>query len=197
MRKLIAASMVSLDGYIAGPGGALFDRDGYPYLPMEGPVFSAYNLGVLREAGTLLLGRVTYEMFRAHWPHSLEDPDATQRELAAINDSIHRIVVSDTLAHQPDDDWTDTEIVRIADARGRIAELKRGDGGPIVMFGSHVLWNDLLAAGLLDELHLLVGAVLLGEGVPAFEAAGRASLRLAETRRFEGSSTVLLRYEAG
>jgi dihydrofolate reductase len=65
------------------------------------------------------------------------------------------------------------------------------------VFGSHVLWNDLLALGLIDELHLLMGPVVLGSGVRAFEPGHAASLRLTGERRLSGSDTVLLQYSCG
>ena len=63
------------------------------------------------------------------------------------------------------------------------------------MFGSHTLWNDLLAAGLVDEVHLMVGAVVLGDGTPAF-AARRRLPSAARPAPGEGSSNILLRYAA-
>jgi dihydrofolate reductase len=63
-----------------------------------------------------------------------------------------------------------------------------------LIFGSHVLWNDLLAAGLVDELHLMIGAGVVGEGVRAFETRPQGSLRLLDTRAFDGSSLILARY---
>ena len=67
-------------------------------------------------------------------------------------------------------------------------------GREILIFGSHVLWNDLLAHGLVDELHFMIGAGVIGEGVPAFEARPPNSLRLLDTRTFAGSSLLLARY---
>ena len=92
--------------------------------------------------------------------------------------------------------WRETtRIVRRAEAHERIAELKEGDDGEILMFGSRTLWNDLLDAGLVDEVHLMVGSVVLGDGVPAFAAKPDSSLRLlAAPRTWEDSDNVLLRY---
>ena len=61
MRKLIVTNIVSLDGYVDGPGGNVMA------LPMD-HAFDAYNAERLRAAGTLLLGRRTYDMFRGFWP---------------------------------------------------------------------------------------------------------------------------------
>ena len=63
------------------------------------------------------------------------------------------------------------------------------------MFGSHVLWNDLLKAGLVDELHLMIGSAFLGEGVPVFDGP-RIGLRLLDARVLDGSQLLLARYAA-
>jgi dihydrofolate reductase len=65
------------------------------------------------------------------------------------------------------------------------------------VLGSHTLWNDLLVAGLVDELHLMVGPALLGGGTPVFEASSRVPLRRLDARTLESSELVLVRYAAG
>jgi dihydrofolate reductase len=60
-----------------------------------------------------------------------------------------------------------------------------------------VLWNDLLAHGLVDELHLMIGPVVLGAGTPAFEGEPPVSLRLIDVRQLDGSQNLLVRYEVG
>jgi len=76
-----------------------------------------------------------------------------------------------------------------------IAELKRQTGKDILMFGSHILWNDLLAHDLVDELHLMIGPVILGAGTPLFEGQSAVSLRLIDMRKWDDSENVLIRYE--
>jgi dihydrofolate reductase len=61
--------------------------------------------------------------------------------------------------------------------------------------GSRTLWNDLLAHDLIDEIHLMIGNLLLGEGVPVFVGKPDVALRLIDIRRWEDSNNVLLRYE--
>jgi dihydrofolate reductase len=190
MRKLVVTMIVSANGCSAGEG------DNVMALPMD-PAFDSYNLERLQAAGTLLLGRTTYDGFRSYWPTVEHSPqqDDTNKAISRRNNEIQKVVVSDTLTDDETDPWTDTTtIVRRADAHDHLAALKAGDGGDIVMFGSRTLWNDLFRAGLVDEVHLMVGQVVLAGGVPAFEEGSAADLALLDVRRFDDSQNVLLRY---
>jgi dihydrofolate reductase len=88
----------------------------------------------------------------------------------------------------------DAEVVARQQAHARIAQIKASTRRDVLVFGSHVLWNDLLAHGLVDELHLLMGPVVLGGGVRAFEQGLATPLRLTIERRLSASDTVLLQY---
>ncbi len=114
----------------------------------------------------------------------------SQRELSQAGKSVKGIVVSDTL----NGNWQDVRIIRRRDAYQQIAELKRQEGNDILITGSRTLWNDLLAHDLVDEIHLLIGNLILGQGVPVFVGQTPASLRLIDTRRWEDSDNILLRY---
>jgi dihydrofolate reductase len=117
------------------------------------------------------------------------------RETGERNNVIQKVVVSDSLSADDTEPWTETTtMVRRADAHRAVAELKDRPGGDILMFGSRTLWNDLLAAGLVDELHLMVGATVLGDGTPAFGTGPVPPLRLVDTRRRDGSDNLLVRY---
>ncbi len=192
MRKLVVTILTSLDGYAAGPGGDVMA------LPLDAS-FSAYNLERLRTADTLLLGRSTFEGFRSYWPPVADDPaqDETEREISRRNTAARKVVVSDSLAPDQLGGWGEVELVRRADAHDAVRRLKSEDGADILMFGSIPVWNDLLAAGLVDELHLMVGNGVLGAGVPAFTAPVADRLPLREMRRLEGSDNVLLVYAVG
>ena len=167
-------------------------------MPMD-HAFDSHNVERLRAAEILLLGRNTYEGFKAYWPSIAgdEESDAVNREISRRNDAIEKVVVSDTLTPEQTDPWrATTRIVRRAEAHERIAELKDGDGGEILVFGSGTLWNGLLAAGLVDELHLMVGPVVLGDGTPAFTTPPATRLSLIDTLTFDGSDNVVIRYAA-
>ena len=190
-RKLIVCNIISVDGFYSGP------NDNVMAMPFD-TTFSDYNAERLRAADTLLLGRKSFEGFRSYWPPIADDPDQppVEREISRLDNAIDKVVVTDSLTDADLDPWTDsTRIVRRADAHDAIAELKRGDGREILMFGSHVLWNDLLKAGLVDELHLMIGSAFLGDGVPVF-IGPRTGLELLDTHRLSDSQLILARYAA-
>jgi dihydrofolate reductase len=190
MRKLIVSNIMSLDGYYEGPGRNVM------VLPMD-EAFDAYNAERLRAAGTLLAGRNTFDGFKSFWPSVADDPDARPvlREISRRNNEIDKVVVSDSLTREQTKPWDDARIISRADAHEQLAELKREAGGDILVFGSHTLWSDLLANGLVDELHLMIGATVLGGGTPMFDGQPPVSLRLIDTRTWDGSGNVLVRYE--
>ena len=200
MRKLIVANIVSLDGYFEGPGGNVMA------LPMDG-FFDEHNLERLRAADTLLLGARTYMGFKAYWPAVADNPGLSpavannpevadlHRETGRRNNEIQKVIVSDSLTADDTAPWTKTTtIVRRADVHRLIAELKARPGKDILTFGSRTLWNNLLAAGLVDELHLMVGAAVLGGGTPAFGTGPLPPLRLVDVRCRDGSDNLLVRY---
>jgi dihydrofolate reductase len=117
------------------------------------------------------------------------------REISRLDNAIDKVVVSDSLTSEQTEPWHNTRIISRADAHEQIAELKRQSAKDILVFGSHILWNDLLAHDLVDELHLMIGQVIVGAGTPIFDGQPAVSLRLIDTRTFSGSENVLVRYE--
>src|SRR5215208_385709 len=190
MRKIVVYNVISLDGYHTGP-----NNDVSVMFPMMGAVFDTYNAELLRSADMLLVGRVSFELFQSFWPKVAANPTSeewtpSQRELSQAGKSVKGIVVSDTLQGN----WQDVRIIRRRDAYQQLAKLNRQEGKDILITGSRTLWNDLLVHNLVDEIHLLIGNLVLGQGVPVFVGQTPLSLRLIDTRRWEDSDNVLLRY---
>jgi dihydrofolate reductase len=192
MGRLIVCNIMSLDGYYA-------DTEGNPLvLPMDA-AFDRYNLERIRAADALLLGANSYRMFMGFWPAQAANPEASEgnRKFGEIYGRIPVNVISDSLTGDDVAQWQQqTTVIPRAQAQTYVKKLKDDSDGDLVTFGSRITWNALLVAGLVDELHLIVGANALGDGTPAFTSAANG-LSLAETRRFDDSDNVLLRYTTG
>jgi dihydrofolate reductase len=163
--------------------------------------FDAYNLERIRAAGAVLLGRRSFEGFSSYWPHIANAPhdplnralSEDNRELSRLYNPIPKIVVSDGLVVPADNPWHGvTTVVPRAAAGARLTAEKQRGTGDILVFASRTMWNGLLAQGLIDEVHLMVGPRALAGGTPAFDRP--TDLRLLDARRPEGSDNVLLRY---
>jgi len=190
MRAFVVSMIISVDGYHAGVGGDVMA------MPFDDG-FSRHNVRLLRDAGTLVIGARGFDG-GAYWDPVAADESQPEieREISRINHGLDKLVVSDSLRFDPSWPWAaTTRIVGRADAPREIAALKEGDGGTLLTFGSVTTWSPLLEAGLVDELHVLVGPALLGEGEKLFTGS-RTSLRLIETQPQEDSQLVLLRFDA-
>lgn len=196
MRKIIVANIVSLDGYFDGPGKNVMA------LPMD-ESFDSYNLERMRAADTVLLGGTSYGMFSGFWPSMADNPNAspTNREFSRLYNQIAKVAVSDHLTLQDTNVWRDTtRIISGSNVYAEINNLKQQSGKDIVMFASRVLWNDLLAHGLIDELHFIIGNVVLSGGTPIFTEPiayndPKRSLHLITSRKFDNSENLLVQYQ--
>ncbi len=189
MRKLIVCNIMSLDGYYEGPGKDVMA------MPMD-MAFDPYYLQLMEAADTLLLGRTSYEGFIGFWPPLADQPDApaVQQGIGRLHQTLHKVVVSDSLTRDGITAWADTtEVVGRADIAGRLAELKGRPGRDILTFGSREMWSVLAADGLVDELHLLVGAGVLADGTRLFDRP-LSGIKLLEARAIDDSDGTLLRY---
>ncbi|NPC42418.1 dihydrofolate reductase family protein [Nocardioides sp. zg-1230] len=196
MARVIASSIVSLDGFSEGPRGVMD-------LPMDA-AFDAYNLERIMSADTVLLGATSYGFFGAYWPDVQHQPPAPAdanpflaqalsddcRGISRRYDEVDVLVVSDNLLLEQDSAWrTRTTVV----PRSSIAHVLAEREGECVIFGSRSMVNGLLRLGLVDELHLMIGARWLGGGKRYLETP--TDLKLAGVRRFDGSSNVVLVYQ--
>jgi dihydrofolate reductase len=180
VRKLIASTMVSLDGVMQAPGGPEED-------PAGGFVLGGWSFpfwdddpdrdmrGLDGKDRELLLGRRTYEIFEAYWPYQSADNPIAQTLNAA-----KKHVASRTLGGPLQ--WNHSTLLR-GDAVAAVAALKQEAGLDLQIIGSGNLIQALQAASLIDEYNVWTFPVVLGRGKRLFEAGAKAgALRLAATR---------------
>ena len=182
MRKLIYSMGVSLDGFIAGPGGEIdWSR------PDE--KLHRFHNQQMREMGADLYGRRLYEVM-TYWETADENPSISEyeREFARIWKDTPKIVFSKTLEKVEGN-------ARLAkgSAAEEVVRLKEQPGKDLAVGGAS-LASTFMKLGLIDEYRLFVSPVVLGGGTPYFPALDqRINLELIETRTF-GSRVVYVRY---
>jgi dihydrofolate reductase len=181
MRKLIVSAFISLDGVIQSPGGPREDPSGEFRLggwivPYADEATGQHLHDLLSQPFDLLLGRRTYDIFASYWPRV--PADSNSRAIADLFNSVPKHVAthrSDTL------DWQNSHALEgeLADA---IRALKGRHGANLLTFGSGDMVRQLLAAGLADELRLLIYPVMLGRGKRLFgDDAAASALTLAHS----------------
>ena len=163
MRNLVVNTFASLDGVMQAPGGPEED-------PSGGFILGGWSVTYWDESMMetmektfsvdfdLLLGRKTYEIFAAHWPHVTDDPDAGK-----LN-SARKYVATTTLTEAT---WQNSRILT-GDVAAEVARLKEGNGPEIHVHGSSHLLQTLLRHGLVDEFRLWIFPVVLGSGKRLF-----------------------------
>jgi dihydrofolate reductase len=175
---------VSLDGYVAAPGGDI----GWSVPSDELFQWWSDRVGA---TGLALYGRRLWETMSSHWSTADQQPDTTPPEIEFARRwrDMPKAVFSSTLRTV---DWN-TRLVT-GDAVAEITRLKAEAGGPMDIGGA-TLAAAAMRAGLIDEYILATAPVLVGGGTPFFTALDhRMDLTLVETREFPGG-VVVTRYE--
>lgn len=179
MRKLVVGTFLTVDGVMQAPGGPDEDREGgfehggwsvNYWDDVMGQIIVEKTL----QAGALLLGRKTYEIFAAHWPRvSGDDP------IASKLNSMPKHVASRTL-HEVR--WNNSTLIK-GDVADAVAKFKDGPGDEIQVTGSGDLIQTLMEHDLVDEYRLWIFPVVIGEGKRLF-ARGTvpAALKLVDTK---------------
>jgi dihydrofolate reductase len=168
MRQLRYQVAVSLDGFIAGPGGD------YDWIVSDPSI----DFGALfREFDTAVMGRKTYEV-------------GTAQGANGAMKGIDVVVFSKSLPPRT------MKGVRITkdDARDVVTALKAQPGGDIWLFGGGALFRSLLDAGLVDTVEVALMPVLLGSGIPLLPPGASTKLELVDQITLPASGIVMLSY---
>jgi len=176
VRKLVVLSFVTLDGVMQAPGGPQEDTSG-------GFKYGGWTVGYwddfmgkvmdmqMAQPFDLLLGRKTYEIFAAYWPHAKNQPLADKLNKAK------KYVASTTLSKL---DWNNSTLIT-GDTVDEIKKLKKQDGPEIQVHGSSNLIQTLLKNDLVDEFRLKIFPVTIGTGKRLFgDGTIPASFKLIE-----------------
>ena len=190
MRKIVGAAFVSLDGVVQAPGGPTEDpTGGFEYggwlASLFDPQVGETIDGIFSRPFDLLLGRRTYDIFAAFWPHAGDD----QKD---IRDPFNRCTKYVLTRRQQTLNWENSERVESLDA---LAEIKRGDGPDLVIQGSSTLYPQLLEAGLIDRLTLMIFPVVLGKGKRLFGDGTTGTAMTMVEQKVTASGAVIATYE--
>jgi dihydrofolate reductase len=182
VRKVNAFNFVTLNGYFEGPKGDISWHK-------HGAEESEYAMEGLKSGGTLLFGRVTYEMMASYWP----TPDAIKNApiVADGMNNAEKIVFSRTLKKV---EWNNARLVK-DNIVEEIKKMKRMSGKDMTLLGSGSILTQFAEHGLIDEYQIMVDPVVLGEGTAIFKGIKhKLDLKLTMTRTFK-SGVVLLCYQ--
>jgi dihydrofolate reductase len=162
MRQLIASTFLTLDGVMQGPGGpeedpsSGFEHGGWSFGYWDEQMGEAMG-EFMGKPFDLVLGRRTYEIFAAHWPHS-------QEEGAAVLNEATKHVASTTLTQL---DWQNSHLIE-GDVVAGVRALKEQDGPELQVHGSATLLQTLIGARLIDLFSVWTFPVVLGTGKRLF-----------------------------
>ncbi len=179
MQPLIAFITTSMDGYFADSAGDM------SWAHKSDPEWLEFVSSNASQGGTLLFGRVTYELMIRYWP----TPMAKQQNPAVADgmNSAPKIVVSRTLKEAT---WQNTTLLQ-EDLPGEIHKLKQQSGKGICILGSGTIVTQLAEARLIDELQIVVSPIVLGKGKTPFETLKqRLPLKLLKTRSFTNGNVI-------
>lgn len=171
MRQIIVTEWVSLDGIF---DATLMEQWFNPY---HSDSRAKYIQDTIDNCDAMLYGRNTYNMLYPYWS-SLKN---NEMGVAEKLNKVKKYVVSSTMKKA---DWENSTIIN-NDIIKEIGQLKQQEGGNILIQGSGKLVNQLLEAGLVDELKLLIQPHIMGAGQPLFQKALNIGLQCKQVQQLD------------
>ena len=162
MRKLKLQMQMSIDGYVARPNG---EQDWMTWNPDD--EFLQFINSLIDSSDTLLLGRKMTDGFVSHWENTVRsNPDNLFAKKLV---DIPKVVFTKTLDKSP---WNNTTLAK-GNLADEIASLKKQNGKDIIVYGGAGFVSSLIKKGLIDEYHLIVNPVAIGNGMTIFKSLDR------------------------
>ncbi len=199
MRKLILEVQVSIDGYIAETDGKtdwMLWNWGPEWKWCSG--LRKYHTDLTKSADCIFLSRkIEEELFIAHWRKVTEHPDDPQYAFARHITDTHKVVFTKTLGKSDTipGGWNNASIAK-GGLTNEINQLKSQNGKEIIVYGGATLVASLIKARLIDEFHILVNPVAIGNGLPIFNTLGsKQNMTLIQSESFT-CGMVLLHYKS-
>jgi len=193
--KIVVSEFVSLDGVMEGPGPVdSFEFAGWT-IPFFNDEISSYKAKELFAAGSLLIGRNTYNLFASTWPKMTDKIMGTDEKnlpggFAGRMNGIQKYVVSTSLK-QNDLSWDHSKLIG-PNVVEELSKLKADSSQDLLLVGSATLVKTLIQNDLVDELKLLVYPVILGSGKQLLANIKYSKFNLIQSQAF--SNGVLLQH---
>ena len=191
MRELIVNAFLTLDGVMQAPGGPEedpsggFDHGGWSFGYWDEQMQAVMGESMSKPFD-LVLGRRTYEIFAAHWPHS-DDP------AAELLNGATKHVASTTRSEL---EWENSRLIEGEVPEG-IGALKEKDGPELQVHGSANLIQTLLAHGLVDEFRLWIFPLVLGRGKRLFDGGTLPAGVELVTSQASSTGVIIATYRTG
>jgi dihydrofolate reductase len=182
MRKIVVSTWLTIDG--------IYDADTMQewFAPFNSVAKKEYIRESIVNADALLVGRTTYEMLSAYWPHEMNDENGPAGKL----NSMEKFVISSKLENA---DWNNSTIIK-KDIVEEVRRLKQQEGNEIQIPGSASLVQSLMKENLIDEFRFLVHPVIMGSGKRFFmEGMKTSGMKLVKMQAID-KGVVLLCYQS-
>jgi dihydrofolate reductase len=163
MRKLKLQMQITIDGFVADPNGGL------DWMELESDELRRYTVSLTDSYDTILMGRKMSEGFMTYWTDAVKKPEHPWYKLAKKMVEYPKIVFTKTLDRSP---WPNVTLAK-GDLIDEVNRVKNQEGKDIVVYGGATFVSSLIKHNLIDEYHLFVNPVAIGEGMTIFKDLGR------------------------